>query len=163
MERTAGMESRAKMTSVSLDGDEGQQENGDGGAAIFEDEELVLTQAEGMVALEHGDPARFGGLVRLGRNDQADGGDQDDAGEDVGQPIEAGEQGDAAGDEEAAHDDGAGHSPEEDLGLMAGIDLEEAEEEQEDEEVVDGHRLFENVAGQVLDGGGGVHAEVQVR
>ena len=64
--------------------------------------------------------------------------------------LEAGEQGDAAGDEEAAHEHGAGDSPEEDFGLVGGIDLEEAEEEQEDEEVVDGERLFERVAGEVL-------------
>ena len=68
--------------------------------------------------------------------------------------MEAVEQGDAAGDEEAAHQHGAGDSPEEDARLVRAVDLEKAEEKQEDEEVVDGHRLFEHIAGEVLDGGG---------
>ena len=41
------------------------------------------------------------------------------------------------------------------LGWRAAFDLEEAEEQQEDEEVVDRERLFEGVAGEVLDGAGG--------
>ena len=76
------------------------------------------------------------------------------AAEDVADSVEAVEQRDAAGNEEAAHEHGAGDSPEEDAGLVSALDLEEAEEQQEDEEVVDGERLFEAVAGEVLDGAG---------
>ena len=75
--------------------------------------------------------------------------------------LEAGEQSDAAGDEEAAHQDGAGDSPEEHLGLMRGLNPEDAEEDQEDEEIVDRERLFQRVSGEVLQGAGGAHAEVQ--
>ena len=44
---------------------------------------------------------------------------------------------------------------------MGGFDLEEAEEQQEDEEIVDGERLFDRVSGEVLDGGGGAERVVQ--
>jgi len=64
----------------------------------------------------------------------------------------AGEQAEAGGDEGSAHEDGAEDSPEEDAGLLEGLDLEEAEEQQEDEEVVDGERLFDGVAGEILHG-----------
>jgi len=65
--------------------------------------------------------------------------------------LETVEQRDAAGDEDAAHKHGAGDSPEKDPGLVGTVDLKEAEEQKEDEEVIDGHRLFEHVAGEVLD------------
>ena len=108
-----------------------------------------------MKAFKQGDPARCGGgTVWGGGNEQADGGDEDDEGEDIAYRLDAVEQGDATGDEEAAHQHGAGDSPEEDLGLVGTVDLEEAEEQKEDEEVVDGHRLFEYIAGEVLDGTG---------
>ena len=116
-----------------------------------------------MDALEQGDPARLGGGVDgLGGNEQADGGDEEDRGEDVSDELEVGEEREAARDEESAHEDGSGDSPEEDLGLVGGSDLEEAEEEQEDEEIVDRHGLFEDVAGEVLDGGGGAEGVVEI-
>ncbi len=37
---------------------------------------------------------------------------------------------------------------------MRAVDLEEAEEQEEDEEVIHRHRLFEHVAGEILDGAG---------
>ena len=106
--------------------------------------------------VSHRSSGVFSGGVGLWllRDEEADGGDQQDEGEDISDAVEAVEQGDAAGDEEAAHQHRACDSPEEDLGLVGGLDLEEAEEQQEDEEVVDRHRLFEHVAGEVLDGGG---------
>jgi hypothetical protein len=66
-----------------------------------------------------------------------------------------GEEGETSGDEEAAQKDCAGDSPKEDFGLMGGSDLEEAEEEKEDEEIVDGERLLDGVSGEVLYAGGG--------
>jgi hypothetical protein len=68
--------------------------------------------------------------------------------------LEVGEEGEASGDEEAAQEDCARYSPEEGLGLVVGCDLEEAEEEQEDEEIVDGERLLDGVSGEVLHAGG---------
>jgi len=64
--------------------------------------------------------------------------------------VKAGKETKAGGDERSAHENGSGNSPEEDLGLVAGLDFEEAEEEKEEEEVVDGQRLFNGVAGEVL-------------
>jgi hypothetical protein len=88
-----------------------------------------------------------------GRHDEADGGDEKDGGEDVADPGEAGEEAEAGGDEGSAHEDGSEDSPEEDAGLLERLDLEEAKKKQEDEEVIDGERLFDRVAGEVLDGG----------
>jgi len=137
-----------------LDGDEGQQEHGDDGAAAAEDDKSVLTGADGMQAGEPGDPAgRCVGLVGLGGDDEADGGDEKDGGEDVGDGGEAGEQGKAAGDEESAHEEGSGYSPEEDFRLVGVVDADEAEEQEEDEEVVYGEGLLESIGGEVLDGG----------
>ena len=64
---------------------------------------------------------------------------------------------DAVGDEEAAHEHGATATPQKRTRRAGGsaVDLEEAEEEKEDEEIVRGHRLFKHVAGEVLDGRGG--------
>jgi hypothetical protein len=156
MERTAGMESRAKTTSVSSMAMRASRRMVIGGAAVFEDEEVSWRGLTGWRRLSQAIQRGVGGLLGRGwGKEQADGGDEQDGGEDVGDPGEAGEQGDAAGDEEAAHEDGSGDSPEEDLGLAGAVDLEEAEEQKEDEEVVDGERLFEGVAGEVLDGGGG--------
>ena len=134
-----------------FDGDEGEEEDGDHAAAVFEDEELVLAKADGMEAGEPGDPARGVGFVFfLGGENEADGGDEQDGGEGVADPVEAGEETKAGGDEGSAHEDGSGDSPEEGLGLVAGLDFEDAEEEEEEEEVVDGERLFDGVAGEVL-------------
>src|ERR1017187_5288412 len=44
---------------------------------------------------------------------------------------------------------------------MRGLNPEDAEEDQEDEEIVDRERLFERVSGEVLQGAGGAHAEAQ--
>ena len=40
-----------------LDGDEGEQEDGDGGTAVLADDEVVLARADGVDALQPGDPA----------------------------------------------------------------------------------------------------------
>ncbi len=121
-----------------FDGDEGEEEDGDHAATVFDDEELVLTKADGMQAGEPGYPAWGVGLVFfVGGQDEANGGKEQDGGEDVADPLKAGEETEAGGDEGAAHENGSGDPPEEDFGLVAGLDLEELEEEQEEEEVVD--------------------------
>ena len=82
--------------------------------------------------------------------------DEQDDGEDVADPVEVLEQAEAAGDEGAAHDDGAERLPRRGRGAGGLGDAEEAEEQEEDEEVVDGERFFDGVAGEVLDGSGGL-------
>ena len=75
-----------------FDGEEGQEEDGDHRAAIFADEELVLTKANGVDAGEPGDPAGCG-LDLLGRGqEEADGCDEEDGAEGVADPLEAGEE-----------------------------------------------------------------------
>ena len=135
-----------------LDGEEREEEHRDHGAAGLVDPEVVLPEADGAEPLEPGDPDRRGGRVLLLREQQADGGEEQNGGEDVADPMEACEQAETGGDERAAHEDGAEHAPEEDFGLVRGKDLKDAEEEQEDEEVVDREGLFEGIAGEVLDG-----------
>ena len=139
-----------------LDGEEAEEEHGGHAAAALADEELVLAEADGMDAGEPFDPARGAcRLLFLLGDEEADGGGEQDEGEHIADPGEAGEQAEAGGDEGSAHDDGASDSPEEDARLAGGFDLEELKEEEEDEEVVDGESLFDGVAGEVLDGGGG--------
>jgi hypothetical protein len=100
---------------------------------------------------EPGDPTWCVCFVFLGAwQDQTDGGDKQNSGKDVADPFEVSEETYACGDEGSAHEDGAEDAPEEGLGLMGGFDFEEAEEEEKEEEVVDGERLFDGVACEVL-------------
>ena len=139
-----------------LDGDEGEQEEGRGGTAILADDEVVLARADGVQARDPGEPAWGSrGLGFIFGDEKTDGGHEQDCGEEVGYCLEVGEEGETSGDEEAAQEDCARNSPEEDFGLMGGSDLEEAEEEKEDEEIVDGERLLDGVSGEVLHAGGG--------
>ena len=134
-------------------GDEGEAEDGGEEPSVFDDEEVILTEADGVELGEPLDPN--GGcfeIVRRLREEQAYGGDEEDDGEEVGDPVEAGEEGEAGGDEGSAEEDGTGYSPEEDARLADRGDLKEAEEEEEDEEIVDGEGLLDGVAGEVLGG-----------
>lgn len=141
-----------------FDGDQGQKEDCDHALAALEDEELVLTKAYGVEAGEPGDPAgRFGFWLFGARENETDGGDEQDSGEDVADPLEAGQEAEAGGDEGSAHEDGAEDAPEEGFGLIGGLDLEDTEEEEKEEEIVDGERLFDGVAGEVLRGGLAAH------
>jgi len=58
-------------------------------------------------------------------------------------------------DHGAAHPDRAPDSPREDAGLLGLGDFEIVEQEDEDEEVVDGEGLLDEVAGEELHGGSG--------
>jgi len=137
-----------------FDGDEGEEEDRNHAGAVFVDEETVLTKADGMNAGEPVDPSGGVGFVLLFfREDEADGGEEENGGEDVADPVKTGEETDPGGDEGSAHEDGAGDSPEKNLGLVGWFDLEGTEEEEEDEEVIDGERLFDGVAGKILGGG----------
>ena len=142
-----------------FNGKQGQEENGDHAAAIFADEKMILAEADGVDAGDPFDPAgRRLGLLGGGQ-DKADGGDEQNGGEDVADPLEVGQQLQAGGDEAPAHENGARNSPEEDLGLTVGLDVEGAKEDEEDEEVVDGKRLFDGIAGKVLGCGLAAHGE----
>lgn len=138
---------------------EREEENGGHPATAFAHEEAVLAVADGREPGEPANPAGgFGAIGFCGGHDEADGGDEQDCAEDVVNPGEGFEQFYASGDEGAAHDDGSGDSPEEDLGLADVGDSEEAKEQKEDEEVIDGERFFDGVAGEVLHGAFGVEA-----
>ena len=60
------------------------------------------------------------------------------------------EQAEAAGDEGSAENDGAEDSPEENARLAHRRDAKHAEEQKEDEQVVDGERLLQCIAGEEL-------------
>lgn len=137
-----------------LDGDEGEAEDGDHAAAVFEDKEVILAEADGMDAGEPVEPSGWMGLfLGVFGQEQTDGAEEEDCGEDVADPVEAFEQAEAGGNEGSAHEDRTGDSPEEDFGLAGWGDFEDIEKEKEDEEVVDGEGLFDGVAGKVLCGG----------
>ena len=133
-----------------LDGDEGEEEDGDHATAVFADEEWSWRRLTGWRrGATRSTRGVLSGFWAEGRM-QADGGDEEDGGEEVADPFEASEEAEASGDEGSAHEDGAEDAPEEDFGLAGGLDAEEAEEEEEDEEVVDREGLFDGVAGEVL-------------
>jgi len=60
--------------------------------------------------------------------------------------VESIEQGDSGSDENCAHDDGAENSPEQDLVLQVGGNLEISEDEEENEKIVDTESFFDQVA-----------------
>ena len=95
------------------------------------------------------------GLGFIFGDKKAGGSDKQDCGEEVGYCLEVGEECEASGDKEAAQEDCAGDSPEEDAVLVGATDLEEAEEEKEDEEIVDGEGLLDGVPGEILRARGG--------
>ena len=90
----------------------------------------------------------FGGLMAQ----EADCGDQQDDSKHILDPGEVGEQGDAGGDEESAHDDGPADSPEQDAVLLMAVEAEGAEEDKEDEKVVDAQRALDQIARKELKG-----------
>ena len=61
------------------------------------------------------------------------------------------QQGHSGGDEEPTHDDGAKNAQEEHPVPVLGGHGEEREDDQEDEDVIDAEREFDDVRGQELD------------
>ena len=144
------MESRAKTTSVSSMASRARKRTVTMRRPSSRTKNLSWRRLTGWTRESHLiQRGRGFGLLGGGQH-EADGGDEQDGGEDVADPLEVGEEAEAGGDEGSAHDDGAGDSPEENLGLVAGFDVEDAEEDKKDEEVVDGERLFDGVAGEIL-------------
>ena len=77
-----------------------------------------------------------------------DPGEDQDAAEQVHHPVESFDQPDAGDDEYGAHRQCSENAPFEDLRLVMPSDMEVGKDHDEDEEVVDGERLFDDVAGQ---------------
>src|SRR6185503_15735439 len=74
--------------------------------------------------------------------------------EDVDNPVKPLDESHAGHDEHGAHDEGSQNSPEQDLVLMDGGHMEEAENQQEHEEVIDAERKLDDVSGDKLERGG---------
>src|SRR5690348_13957761 len=79
-----------------------------------------------------------------------------DCAEDVHDPVKALEQRDTGKDKRGAHDDRAHHAPRQHSALMLLRYREVAEDQKEDEQVVDAERLLDDVAGEKLQGQLGV-------
>ena len=75
----------------------------------------------------------------------------EDGPEDRDHPVEGAHQRDAGEDEGAAQHDGAEDTPEEDAVLVPRRNGEAAEEKDENEQVIDGERLLQQVPGEVLE------------
>ena len=80
---------------------------------------------------------------------------EQDRGEDEQHGGEAADDGDAEREEDAAEDQGAHDAVEQHPVLVGARDLEVAEDQGEDEQVVDAQRLLEQPGRRVLDAGGG--------
>ena len=70
--------------------------------------------------------------------------------EDGEYPAEASDQCSNGEDEDETHDDGTEDAPEEYAVVVFLVDAEADENHDHDEDVVDGERLFEEIAGKVL-------------
>ena len=129
-----------------------------GGGRAGADEEVLAVEAlrdreEPPGQADHDVPVGVG-LVRL-QEEHLDPGEDQEGAEDVDDPGEALDQLGADRDHGAAHQQGAHDAPEEDAVLVDRRHREEAEEHRDHEDVVDGQRLLDEVAGEVLDGGAG--------
>ncbi len=88
--------------------------------------------------------------MAIRRFHQANCGDEQDRAEDIFNPAEARQQTDAKSDEKGPHDDCAADSPEQDAMLLVPAKVKRAKHDQEDEEIVDAQRAFDEVAGKEL-------------
>ena len=90
------------------------------------------------------------GMVRA---EQFESGVQQKRSEQIENPFEALNQNGAHTDHRAAQDQRAQHSPEQQAVLIAGLDAEKLEDQQEDENVVHAERFFDDVAGEKFEAG----------
>ena len=166
MERTAGMESRAKTTSVTSMARRERKSMVTMAVPRSRVKKMSVRGETGWMReiqrIQRGWWGVFLGLILAFGEDETDGGGEEDEAEEGLDPVETGEEAEAAGDEGTAHEDGSGDPPEEDAGLVGGGDFEDAEEEQEDEKIVDGEGFLEGVAGEELGGGGGAEEAPEV-
>jgi hypothetical protein len=93
--------------------------------------------------------------------EQHESGDEDDGAENIGDEVEAGEQVESSDEEKSAHEDGAEYAPGEDAVLLCRRHGEGAEEDEEEEEVVDAEGLFQEIGAGELDGQDVAEAEVE--
>src|SRR5215469_15505325 len=91
------------------------------------------------------EPAGRSGLGAGLVSHQANSPDKNKNSEDVLNPLETSQQRSSNEDKNGAHDNGAKYAPEEHAPLLLDVQTEGAEHEQEDEEIVDAQREFDQV------------------
>ena len=106
------------------------------------------------------DRVRFRIDVVLALGGHADPGEDQERAEHVDDPVELLNQVGAGDDHRAAHHQRAENAPEQHAMLIAQRDAEEAEDQDEHEDVVDRERLFNQVAGEVLEAGVASHERI---
>jgi hypothetical protein len=87
-------------------------------------------------------------------------GEHQERAEQVDDPVELLDQVCAGCDHGAAHEQRTENSPEQDAVLITGWNAEEAEDQDEDENVIDRKRLLDQIAGEVLQPGIATHEAV---
>lgn len=136
----------------------GGQAGGLAGARVDAlNEEAVALQlvADGHHAtqpLQGGVVGQVHGLVA--RKQHLHAGQDQEGGEDIQHPAELADQGCADADHDGPQDDHAQHAPEQHPVLQGRRNGEEAEDQGDDKDIVDGQAFFDHEAGQVFDPGG---------
>lgn len=120
------------------------------------EEALAVEEIDGAEAFfgEADERIVAGGIVGVDEGHLGGGEDEEEAEEDE-DPSVAHDEFRAEEDHAAAHDEGTDDAPEEDAVLVFIGDCEEAEDHGDHEDVVHGEGFFDDVAGEVLDGGCG--------
>ena len=78
---------------------------------------------------------------------------QQECSEEIGDPFKSGNKSGARGDHRAAQEERAHDAPEQQAMLVAGIDAKILEDQQENKNVIQAERFFDNVAGEKLEPG----------
>src|SRR4029077_12142631 len=95
----------------------------------------------------------FFGMHGMLRSEQLESRVQQERPEQVENPIKSLNQNGAQANHRGAHHQRAQHPPEQQAMLVAGIDSEILEDQQEDEDIVHTERFFNDVAGEKLEAG----------
>src|SRR6266542_3278977 len=93
-----------------------------------------------------------GVLLGVILKEQLEAGIKNHRAENIGDPVEAVEQGHTRRNEDATHDDRAEDAPQQRLALELLRNLEDAEDQQEEEKIVDAERLLDEIGGGELQG-----------
>src|SRR5207248_6947215 len=146
-------ESTAKTTSVTSTVTSAMNHRGGMAAAIFHDAEPrpVGLGGDGKdLPKSPDDGVSFRVWFLVAVDEQLHAGGDQQASEEVHGPMEPLQERAAGEDEGAAHDQGADDAPEKHAVLVRGGDAEGGKDDDEHEDVVDGERLLDQVAGREL-------------
>ncbi len=139
-----------------FDNQEGEHKRGDGLFSVETGEEFFVVEVagNGVNFTEESDhEVAVGANFFFAGEEDFQGGEDEQSPEDVNDPFEFSNKGNTGGDHKAAHDQRAHDAPEEGAVLIESGDGEEAEDQGDDEDIIEAEGHFDEVAGDELNGG----------